>query len=676
MLYSCGSDNKRASVKPTKDSIDTFKYLTEQFGEVKILRFQIPNFDSLTLKQKELVYYLYEASLSGRDMIYDQNYKYNLCIRRTLEEIVNNYSGDKNSDDFKKFMVYTKKVWYSNGIHDHYSTEKFLPEISTAYFAELVKNSKNAKFPLQPGQTIDKFIEFVSPLIFDPKVGSKRVDLDPKTDNILNSANNFYDGLTQKEVEAHYNKLIDKNDPKQISHGLNSKMVKENGKIVEKTWKVGGMYTKAIEPIVFWLEKATGVAENENQKASLLKLIEFLKTGDLKTFDEYSILWVKDTESVVDVVNGFIEVYGDAIGRRGSYESMVSIIDIETSKRVKIISENAQWFEQNSSISAEFKKKDAKGISAKAINVIVESGDCSPVTPIGVNLPNSEWIRKDYGSKSVSITNITNSYDAATRNNGALEEFSYSKEESARVKKFGVLGGNIHTDLHEVIGHGSGQIKKGVSDPNVTLKSYASCLEEARADLVALYFIMDPKLVELKVMPSLEVGKAEYDTYIRNAMIVQLVRLDVGKNIEESHMRNRLLIAKWAFEKGKAQNVIEKKIKEGKTFFVINDYQKLRGLFGELLKEIQRVKSEGDYKAGKDLVENYGVKVDLALHKEVKERWKKLNIAPYSGFINPMITPVMKDGKIIDVKVEYPDDFTKQMLYYAKKYSFLPTYNN
>jgi dipeptidyl-peptidase-3 len=680
-IYSCNNSGKKETSTSKQDT--SFTYQTEQFSDVKIIRYQIPGFDSLSLKQKELLFYLYQAALAGRDIIYDQNFKNNLCIRKTFEQIVEHYSGDTATTEYKNFLLYAKCTWVSNGIHHHYSMDKFKPAFSENYFSGLIKNSKDATFPLEKNETIEALIKKISKIIFDSTVASKRVSLDAEKDMILASACNFYEGVTQKEVEDFYADQKTKafarlgksemNEP--VSFGLNSKLVKENNKLTEKTWKVGGMYTKSIEQIVYWLKKAITVAETEQQKKSLEKLVEFYTTGDLKTFDEYSILWLQDTLSTVDVVNGFIEVYGDPLGRKGSFQSVVSIKDLEATKRAKLISEYAQWFEDNSPIDKEFKKKNVKGVSAKVIDVVVESGDCSPTTPIGVNLPNADWIRKDYGSKSVTLGNIVYAYDESSKNNGAIEEFAYSKEEIDLGKKYGTLAGNLHTDLHEIVGHGSGQLKKGVADPSETLKNYASTLEEARADLVALYYLMDQKLVDLKLMPTLDVGKAEYNSYMRNGLMTQLVRLELGKNLEESHMRNRQLIAKWVYEKGRADKVVELKKKDGKTYVVINDYLKLRVLFGQLLNEIQRIKSEGDYKSGKALVEDYGVIVDPVLHKEVKQRWEKLKIAPYSAFINPVLIPVYVDGKITDVKVMYPTDFKEQMLFYGKYYSFLPVYN-
>jgi dipeptidyl-peptidase-3 len=654
---------------------DNFKYMTEQFADLGILRYKIPGFEELPLKQKEMLYYLYEAALAGRDIYYDQNYKYNLKIRRTLEAIVDSYSGDREAEDFQKFMVYTKRVWFSNGIHHHYSNMKIMPDFSKEYFTELINNSNASEFPLAEGETIEDLVSFLTPIIFDPNIARKKVNLDPSADLIKTSAVNFYgDGLTQKEVEKFYSKMVKKGDPHPIWYGLNSKLLNENGILKEKVWKVGGMYSPAIEKIVFWLEKASSLAENDAQKATLDKLIEYYKTGDLKTWDEYNILWVKDTTSRIDVVNGFIEVYDDPLGHKGSFESVVSIKDLEATKRIDAISKQAQWFEDNSPIMDEHKKKNVVGISAKVITVVGETGDSSPSTPVGINLPNSTWIRKEYGSKSVSLGNINESYDkAATK--GTIEEFAYSEEEIRLSKEYGTLADNLHTDLHEVIGHASGQINPGVGTPKQTLKSYASAIEEARADLVALYYAIDQKLVDIGVIPTIDVGKAEYNAYIRNGLMLQLRRIVPGDDIEESHMRNRQAISKWVYEMGKKDNVIEKIVKDGKTYFVINDYQKLRKLFGQLLREVQRITSEGDFDAAKNFIETYGVKVDLDLNKEVIARYKKLNVAPYKGFINPKLIPVYEGEKIVDVKVEYPDDFTEQMMDYAKNYSFLPTYN-
>jgi dipeptidyl-peptidase-3 len=657
-----------------KDTTEKFEYVSEQFADLRILRYEIPGFDELLLQQKELLYYLSEAALCGRDIAWDQNYKYNLTIRKTLDAIVNEFKGDVNSDDYKKFMVYTKRVWFSRGIHHHYGSEKFFPECSQTYFTELVNSCNDSSLPLNQGETKSAFLTRLTPIIYDPKIAPKKVSLDAGKDLITNSAVNFYEAVNQKEAIAFYDKMTDKTSKTPVMLGLNSKLVKENGVIFEKVWKVGGMYTQSIEKIVYWLEKAIVVAENPEQKLALEKLVIFYKSGSLKDFDEYNIAWVKDTQSAIDVVNGFIEVYEDPLGKKGSYESVVSIKDFEASKRIAMIGANAQWFEDNSTLLPQHKKKSVKGISAKVINAVMESGDAAPSTPIGVNLPNNEWIREVHGSKSVNLGNIVEAYEKAA-GGSVVNEFYYNDAIKKNVLDYAGLADKLHTDMHEVIGHASGQIEPGIGQPHETLKNYASALEEGRADLVALYYLMDKKLVELGVMPSLDYGKASYDEYITKGLMVQLSRLKLGDDIEEAHMRNRQMIAKWAFEKGKAENVIERKVEDGKTYFVINDYLKLRVLFGELLKEIQRIKSQGDYKAGKDLIENYGVKVDLALHKEVLERYKKLAMAPYQGFIQPKLIPIMKDGKIADVKVEYPKSFTNQMLEYSKNYSYLPVVN-
>lgn len=659
----------------SKQGDDNFQYVSEQFADLRIQRYEVPGFNNLTLNQKKLVYYLYQASLSGRDIIWDQNYKHNLYVRKTLEAIVNTYSGDKSAPGFAKFMEYAKRVWFSSGIHHHYGNKKFIPEFTMGYFSDLVRLSDEYQLPLQNNEKVDDLIKKLEPLLFDPKVDPMKVNLDPKADMVETSAVNFYEGVSQKEVADFYKSRINPADAEPVSFGLNSKFLREKGLVFERHWKTDSMYAFALRKIVGWIEKAVTVAENDQQKKALQLLIEYYRTGDLKKWDQYNIEWVKDTSSTIDFVNGFIETYNDPLGYRGTYESIVSIKDEEATKRIKAISDNAQWFEENSPIMPEHKKKSVKGVSAKVITVVVEAGDASPSTPIGINLPNANWIRKEYGSKSVNLGNIVHSYNKASATSGVLEEFSYSQDEIERDKKYGDLADNLHTDMHEVIGHGSGQINPGVGETNETLKNYASTLEEARADLVALYFVMDKKLVDIGVMPSTDAGKAAYDQYIRNGLLVQLARIDPGENIEEAHMRNRQLIARWAFEKGASGNVIEKKTKDGKTYFVINDYDKLRVLFGQLLKEIQRIKSEGDYNAGKNLVENYGVTVDREIHKEVLERYRKLNIAPYAGFINPKLIPVMNGTEITDVKIEYPLDFTQQMLEYAREYSFLQTYN-
>jgi dipeptidyl-peptidase-3 len=652
-----------------------FNYIAEQFADLRILRYQIPDFEKLDLKKKILLYYLYQAALSGRDIFYDQNYKHNLFVRRTLETIVKNYQGDRTSQSYQQFLVYTKRVWFSNGIHHHYGAEKFKPGFSQKYFTELIKNTPEENFPIGDNQTRADLLTKILPIIFDPAVDAQRINLDPKADWIAQSANNYYQNVTKDEVLNFYGQFKNPEDTTPISYGLNSKLVKADGKVMEKVWKIGGMYTEAIEKIVFWLEKAATVAENTQQQATLEKLIDYYTTGDLKTFDDYCIQWLQDTLSTVDAVNGFIETYGDPMGYRGAYESVVSFKDPQASKRITAISKEAQWFEDQSPIMDQHKKKNVTGISAKVITVVAVAGDASPASPLGINLPNADWIRADYGSKSVALGNINTSYDEADKNSGILVEFTYSDEMIALEKKYAAIASNLHTDLHEVIGHASGCIEPGVATIKETLRNYSSSLEEARADLVALYYILDPKLMEIGVMPSLDVGKVAYNRYIRRGLMTQLYRIEPGKDIQQAHMRMRQMIPAWAYEKGKADHIIEKKIQNGKTYFVINDFQKLRVLFGELLREVQRIKSQGDYEAGRDLIETYGVKVDARLHKEVLERYARLNIAPYTGWINPVLKPVEKNGKIVDIIVEYPEDFTEQMLYYAEHYSFLPTYN-
>jgi dipeptidyl-peptidase-3 len=669
-LGSCSNDNKKAGT----ETASNFEVECDQFADLQVLRYEIPGFETLSPQQKELAYYLYEAANCGRDIIYDQHYKHNLRIRKTLEGIISTFNGDKNSDDWKNFEIYAKRVFFSNGIHHHYSNIKFVPSCNAEYFAKLVSGSDANALPLN-GQAADAFIKEMTPIIFDAKLDAKTVNLASGIDNVTASANNFYEGVSQKEVEAFYAAKIDPNDAQPISWGLNSKMTKENGVIVEKIWKQGGMYSAAIDKIIFWLEKAVNVAENDNQKKALSLLVEYYKSGDLKKWDEYNIAWVNDTESRLDVVNGFIEVYGDAIGKRATFESVVSLKDLEATKRISAIAKEAQWFEDHSPIMDSHKKKNVKGITAKVITVIQEAGDAAPSTPIGINLPNANWIRQQHGSKSVSLGNIVHSYNIVGAKSPMMKEFALTPEEIERNAKYGSLGSDLHTDMHEVIGHASGIINPGVGDPDQTLKNYASTLEEARADLVALYYVLDPKLVELGVMPSIEVGKTEYDNYIRNGLITQLTRLNIGENLEEAHMRNRQLNAKWAYEMGKKDNVIEFVKKDGKTYVKVNNYEKLRELFGMLLKEIQRIKSEGDYKAATALVEGYGVNVDQTLLKEVKDRFEKLNVAAYKGFVQPKLVPVLEGDKIINVNVEYPKNFIENQLELGRNYGLLPTKN-
>jgi len=659
----------KQNVNENSDNLN-FAWQIDRFDDFAILRYQVPGFEELSLNQKLLVYYLSEAAVCGRDILFDQNNKHNLAIRKSLEAIYSNYTGDTTSNDWNQFVVYLKEIWFANGIHHHYSTDKFKPAFSKDFFVNQIGLLSEKQLPLKEGENRKLFTDNLCSVIFDSSIDSKRVNLDPATDILLSSANNFYDNVTQKEAEDFYAKQLNTSSNKDLSFGLNSKLVKENGQIKEYVYKEGGLYSDAIVKICYWLEKAAKVAENNMQKTTIEKLIAFYKTGDLQTFDEYNIAWVEDTISHIDFVNGFIEVYGDAAGRKATWESIVNFKDEEATKRTEIISANAQWFEDNSPVDNRFKKKTIKGVSAKVITIAMLGGDCYPSTPIGINLPNSSSIRKNHGSKSVSLENICYAYDKATVNSGSIEEFAFNKEQIDRVKKYGYISSNLHTDLHECLGHGSGQLLPGVKTDD--LKNYHSTIEEARADLFALYYMMSPKVLELKLLPDVEAAKAEYDGYIRGGLMTQLKRIELGKNIEESHMRNRQLIAKWVYEKGKSENVIEKVKKDGKTYFVIRDYLKLTKLFGELLKEIQRITSEGDFNAAQKLVENYGVKVDLELHKEVLSRFEKLNLPSYRGFINPEYTLVYgKDSLVTDVKINYPDSYTNQMLKYSKDYSFL-----
>ncbi len=669
VMVSCNQTGGLTGASKTVDVVEA-----EEFADIKVLRYSIPGWDELSAQQHELLYYLHEAALSGRDIIYDQKSKYGLTVRKTIENIYGNYKGDRSSEDWKKFQDYCGRFWFSNGYFHHYGNEKFVPACSYEYFVQIAKESDQEAFPLGDGQTVDAFLLQMKTVMFDLNFEPKCVNQDAGVDNVAESANNFYEGVTQQEVNAYYAKFPSTGN--QPSWGLNTKVMKDDeGVVYERVWKSGGMYGAAIDKIIYWLEKASTVAENEKQKKHIDLLIKYYRSGDLKDFDAYSIAWVEDTESSIDFVNGFIEVYLDAIGIKGSFESVVNVKDVETSKRIATISDNAQWFEDNSPLIEEHKKKNVKGINAKVINAVVESGDAAPSTPIGINLPNADWIRKNHGSKSVNLGNIVDAYDAVKKKGGFLDEFVENEEVRNRMKKYGSLGSKLHTDMHECIGHASGQINPGVETTDKTLKTYASCLEEARADLVALYYITDQKLVDIGVMPSIEVGKAEFDSYIMNGLMSQLTRLKLGDNIEEAHMRNRQLNAAWVYEKGKADNVIEWYKKDEKTYVRINDYDKLRVLFGDLLREIQRIKSEGDYEAGKALVETYGVKVDQVLHKEVLERYATLDAKPYSGFIQPRLIPSMEDDKVSGVSVEYPRSFFEQMMEYGKKYAFLPVMN-
>ena len=646
------------------ESESKFNFFAEQFEDIKVLRYQIPGFDQLSLQQKKLVYFLTEAGLAGRDIMYDQNYRHNLSIRRALEKVYINYKGNRDTEDWNNFEVYLKRIWFANGIHHHYSNDKFNPNFSRDYLNRLLS------------ETGSELNSEAFEVIFND-IDSKKVNRDASKGLVLGSAVNFYgDDVTENDVDNFYSSLKSPDPKKPLSLGLNSKLVKEDGKLIEKVYRVGGMYSSSIEKIIYWLEKAKEVAENQKQEKGLELLIRYYKTGDLKTWDDYNVAWVEATEGDVDYINGFIEVYNDPKGYRGSYESVVQIKDFEMSKKMSAISNEAQWFEDNSTIMDEHKKKNVVGISYNTVNVAGESGDASPSTPIGINLPNANWIRANHGSKSISLGNILYAYGQAG-STGRLEEFAYSEEEIELEKKYGKDSDNLHTALHEVIGHASGQIVEGVGTPKETLKSYASSLEEARADLVGLYFIPDKKMESLGIAESAEdMGRTSYDGYIRNGLVTQLIRIKLGDDVEQSHMRNRQMVSKWVYERGKSENIIEKINRDGKTFFVINDYVRLRELFGELLREVQRIKSEGDFEAGKNLIETYGVKIDQDLHEEILRRNKKFNSAPYSGFINPVLVPVYNsDNEIVDINITQPKDFASQMIDYAEKYTTLPNYN-
>ena len=643
-------------------------WIVDRFDDIKVIRYEVPGFDELTAKEKEYVYYLSEAAKCGRDILFDQNFKYGIAIRRTFETIYTSTT-EREGQEFVAFEKYLKKMWFANGIHHHYSNDKFAPEFSETWFREQL-----AKYINDDNRQMDD--ELLCQIIFDENLYASRLNQKAGVDVITESANNYYEGVNQEEVEAFYAAMVaaDEGNPEPISYGLNSKLVKNaKGEVVEQVWHVGGMYSEAIEQIIFWLKKAEKVA-NPTQRKYIKELIKYYRTGDLKYFDSYNILWVKDTDSNVDFVNGFIESYGDPLGRKASWESVVNFRDEAACRRTEIISANAQWFEDNAPINPAYRKEEVKGVSAKVITVAMLGGDCFPATAIGINLPNADWIRKEHGSKSVTIDNITYAYDKAAQGNGFAEEFILREEDRERAKKYGKLGDDLHTDLHECLGHGSGQLAPGTKGDE--LRTYSSTLEEARADLFALYYLGDEKLVEIGLIPTLDVAWSQYSDYIMNGYMTQLSRIELGKDVEESHMRNRKLIAEWCYEKGKAENVIELVKENGKTYIVVNDFVRLRELFGELLCEVQRIKSEGDYEAGKALVENYAVKVEPTLHAEVIARNKALNIEPYGGFVNPEYTPVYdKKGRIIDVKISYPADYVQQHLDYGKNYSFLPSIN-
>lgn len=651
---------------------EEFSYIVDQFADLQILRYQVPGFANLSLRQKQLLYHLSEAALMGRDILFDQNGRYNLVIRRTLEAVYLYGKVDKSSADYQAFEVYLKRVWFANGIHHHYGEDKFIPGFSEAFFDAAVRSVDTSLLPLKADETVDALLACLKPVIFDPSVMPKRTVQSGDTDWIQASANNYYgEDVTQAEVEAFYGKMKAEGDSRcSLSYGLNSRLEKENGQLVERVWKVGGLYSEAIERIVAELEKATAFAENEKQRRIIATLIDYYRTGDLRTFDAYSILWVEDTDSQVDFVNGFIETYGDALGLKASWESTVNFRNEEATRRTQIISENAQWFEDHSPVDKRFKKERVKGVSAKVITVTMLGGDCYPSTPIGINLPNADWIRRDHGSKSVTIENIMEAYDKASQGSGFSDEFVWSDEERNRIKTYGFLTDMLHTDLHECLGHGSGQLLPG-TDPDA-LKAYASTLEEARADLFGLYYLADPKMQELGLVPDGEAFKAEYYKYMMNGLLTQLVRIEEGKDVEEAHMRNRQLIARWVFEQGATDKVVELKKREGKTFVVINDYQQLRALFGKLLAEVQRIKSEGDYEAGRSLVENYGVKIDPVLHHEIRERYVRLHLSPYKGFVNPIMREVKDDsGHVTDITLDYTEGYAEQMLRYSRDYSYL-----
>ncbi|MFT4660113.1 MAG: dipeptidyl-peptidase-3 [Patiriisocius sp.] len=659
-------DMEKSNAKPFMAEKDAsgFDWEVDKFADKKIIRYKIPGWDKLSLQQKKLVYYLNEAGLSGRDIMYDQNYRHNLKIRRGLEKIYTSYTGAKDTKGWEAFDTFMKEVWFANGVHHHYSTDKLMPKFSKEYFSMLMEKT---------GTSLN---DEVLKVLFDENFDNKKVNLNPDKGLVKGSAVNFYDSdITEAEVDAYYKSITEKSD-RPISYGLNSKLVRNaSGELEEKVYKSGGMYGSAIDKIIFWLEKAVSVAENEKQGNALQLLVDYYRTGDLNTWDEYNIAWVGATEGDIDYINSFIEVYNDPKGYSGSYETVIEINDFDASARMSVVMDNVQWFEDNSPLMEEHKKKNVKGVTYKVVTVAGEAGDSSPSTPIGVNLPNANWIRAEHGSKSVSLGNIVAAY-AESSGEGMLNEFAYTAEEVERGQKYGRVAAKLHTALHEVVGHASGQLEKGVGTPKETLKSYASTLEEGRADLVALYYLMDPKLVELGLMESLDVGKESYESYIRNGLMLQLRRLETGKEIEEAHMRNRQYISKWVYEKGKADKVITKEVKDGKTYFVVNDYLKLRTLFGDLLREIQRIKSQGDYEAGRALVEGYGVKVDPAVHREVLDRAAKLNSAPYGGFVNPILVAEKDgDGNITDVKVTHSKNFVEQMLHYSKTYNLLPDDN-
>lgn len=649
---------------------ENFNYIVEQFADLQLLRYRVADFENLSLRQKELIYYLSEAALEGRDILFDQNGKYNLQIRKLLEAVYVSYSGDRNNPEFQGLEVYLKRVWFSSGIYHHYACDKFVPAFSPEFLRECIEQVDVASLPLKDGESVQAMCDKLFPVMFDPKVMPKRVNQADGEDLVMTSAANYYEGVTQDEAEKFYAMQKVAADPHPVMYGMNSRLVKKDGVLQEEVWKLDGMYGEAIQKIIFWLGKAEAVAENEAQREVIRLLIDFYRTGDLKTFDTYSIAWLKDTDSKVDFVNGFIESYGDPLGMKASWESIVNFKDEEATHRTEIISQHAQWFEDHSPVSPSFKKEVVRGVSAKVITAAMLGGDLYPSSAIGINLPNSNWIRSLHGSKSVTIGNLTDAYNKAAKGNGFREEFVYSQEEKDLLEKYADITGDLHTDLHECVGHGSGKLLHGV-DPDA-LKAYGSTIEEARADLFGLYYLPDEKLVELGLTPDKEAYKAEYYAYMMNGLLTQMVRIEPGCDLEEAHMRNRQLIARWALENGKSKNVVELVKKEGKTYVKINDYLQLRGLFAALLSEIQRIKSEGDYEAARALVEKYAVKLDATLHEEILNRYRSLHLAPYKGFVNPVYCPQYDaEGRIVDVKLDYTEGYTEQMLRYGRDYSNL-----
>ncbi|MDR1347716.1 MAG: dipeptidyl peptidase 3 [Prevotellaceae bacterium] len=673
-LFACSDKKSSIDSELKTPAINEFNYKVDVFADMEILRYRVPEIEKLTAKQKELLYCLNEAALQGRDILYDQNGKYNLCIRRTLEHIYTNFDGDKSSDDFKMFETYLKRVWVSNGIHHHYGNHKFVPEFSQDFFISEIKKLPEAAFE-KIGLNSDKLVSVIVPIIFDPAIFATRLNQASNVDQIITSASNYYENVNQKEVETFYSDMKDPGDETPVPYGLNSKLVKENGQIFEKTYKIGGLYSTAIEKTVYWLQKAAAVAENEHQKSVIEKLVDYYKSGDLRKFDEYSILWVADTLPHIDFINGFIETYGDPMGMKASWEANVNFKNTEATKRTEIISANAQWFEDNSPVEKQFKKEKVNGIAAKVINVSILAGDSYPTTPIGINLPNSNWIRAVHGSKSVTIENITEAYDQASHGNGFADEFAWSKTELDLMSEYKFITDNLHTDLHECLGHGSGKLLQGV-DPDA-LQSYGAAIEEARADLFGLYFIADAKMIELGLLPNEDAYKAEYYSFFMNGLLTQQTRIEPGKDIEEAHMRNRQLIARYVLEKSAEDKAVEFKTRDGKTFVVINDYSKVRQYMGELLAQVQQIKSTGDLAAARSMIEKYAVKLDPVLHREVIERYAKLNITPYKGFVNPVYTPIFDgDNNFIDLKIDYGENFAEQHLRYSRDYSNLPSFND